>query len=220
MSLPAIFGTTMATLPAEVPYLSADPVLVEHWRAVLAEAIAAAEPACLPTSTPHAGMPSPPLARPFLIGIAWQGSPANRADAWRSFPLAQLAPLAELPGVRLVSLQIDHGQEQVAALGGGFPIVELPSRRPRDFLDTAAIMTQLDLVIAPDSAVAHLAGGLGVRVWLALCSAGDWRWHVGRDDSPWYPTMRIFRQTTFGHWDDVFRRMAETLKQEFAEPRP
>jgi hypothetical protein len=82
-------------------------------------------------------------------------------------------------------------------------------------------MTQLDLVISPCTAVAHLAGGLGVRVWLALCSAGDWRWHVGRDDSPWYPTMRIFRQSTFGRWDDVFRRMAETLKQELASgPHP
>ncbi|SRR5579883_3069503 len=202
MSLPAIFGTTLATLPASVPYLAVDPVLVEHWRTVLAEALG----------------PSP-VARPFLIGIAWQGSPANRADSWRSYPLAQLAPLAELPGVRLVSLQVDQGVDQIAALGGRFPVLELPSRRPRDFLDTAAIVTQLDLVISPCTAVAHLAGGLGARVWVALCSAADWRWHVGREDSPWYPTMRLFRQTTFGCWEDVFGRMAETLKRELAAGR-
>ena len=204
MSLPAIFGTTLATLPAEVPYLSVDSVFVEHWRSVLTDALA-------PT-----GQAVPPAARPFLIGIAWQGSPANRADHWRSFPMAQYAPLAEVPGVRLISLQIDHGLDQIPALGGRFPIVERPGRRPRDFLDTAAIMTQLDLVISPCTAVAHLAGGLGVRVWLALCSAGDWRWHVGREDSPWYPTMRVFRQTTFGHWEDVFHQMAETLRRELA----
>ena len=132
-----------------------------------------------------------------------------------------VAPLAEIPGVRLISLQVGYGRDQIPALEGRFPIVELPSRRPRDFLDTAAIMTQLDLVIAPDSAVAHLAGGLGVPVWVGIAVAADWRWLSGRDDSPWYPTMRVFRQTTFGHWEDVFRRMAEALRSELAAgPRP
>src|SRR5262249_23959157 len=98
------------------------------------------------------------------------------------------------------------------ALGGRFPIVELPSRRPRDFLDTAAIMTQLDLVIAPDSAVAHLAGGLGMPTWVALSTQSEWRWMAERADSPWYPTIRLFRQKTLGDWDAVFRRMDGMLR--------
>jgi ADP-heptose:LPS heptosyltransferase len=119
--------------------------------------------------------------------------------------------------VRLISLQTDHGLDQLPALAGRFPVIELTSRRPRDFLDTAAIVSHLDLVIAPDTAVAHLAGGLGARVWVALPRAADWRWMADREDSPWYPTMRLFRQTTHGHWDDVFRRMADVLKAELAE---
>ena len=105
-----------------------------------------------------------------------------------------MAPLAEVPGVRLISLQAGHGTDQIAALGGRFPVVELPGRRARDFSETAAIVSQLDLVIAPDTAVAHLAGGLGVPVWVGIPVAADWRWFVDREDSPWYPTMRLFRQ--------------------------
>jgi hypothetical protein len=96
------------------------------------------------------------------------------------------------------------------------PIIELSGRRKRDFAETAAIMTHLDLVITPDTAVAHLAGGLGVRVWLGMNSIGDWRWLVGREDSPWYPTMRIFHQTRLGDWDGVFRRMTDALKEELS----
>ena len=84
----------------------------------------------------------------------------------------------------------------------------------RDFLDTAAVMSQLDLVVTPDTAVAHLAGSLGVRVWVALSAVSEWRWLIDRDDSPWYPSMRLFRQTTFGDWDSVFERMAGVLRQE------
>jgi len=137
MSLPAIFGTTLATLPALVPYLFADRVLVEHWRSELARAL------------------------------------------------------------ELEALTID-----------------LRGRRGRDFSETAAIMCSLDLVISPDTAVAHLAGGLGVPVWVALPYSCDWRWLSGRDDSPWYPTMRLFRQAKLGEWEPVFRRMAEALKPE------
>jgi hypothetical protein len=84
----------------------------------------------------------------------------------------------------------------------------------RDFLDTAAVMSSLDLVVAPDSAVAHLAGALGVRVWVPLSTVGEWRWLVDREDSPWYPTMRLFRQTSLGDWDGVFERTAQTLRRE------
>ena len=159
------------------------------------------------------------LGRVFKIGIAWQGNRVNKGDRWRSFPLTHFAHLAEVPGVRLISLQKGDGTEQLAELAGRFPVAELSHRDHggedrRDFLDTAAVMSQLDLVVTPDTAVAHLAGGLGVRVWVALSTVGEWRWLIDRDDSPWYPTMRLFRQTTPGDWDGVFQRMALTLRQE------
>lgn len=196
MSLPAILGTTIETIPACVPYLRAEPAQVEHWRSILNAA------------TPEEGEPG---VRPFRIGIAWQGQPKHRADHWRSFRLTELDPIARIPGVRLVSLQAEHGMEQVAGLGGQFSVVELPGRRARDFSETAAIVANLDLVIAPDSAVAHLAGGMGVPVWMALSVASEWRWMTGRDDSPWYPTLRLFRQSRLNDWGEVFGRMASEL---------
>ena len=211
MSLPAILGNTLGTIPSRVPYLATDPVLVEHWRSELARVIGLENDtrAETPRRSDHGR-----LARPFLIGIAWKGSPTHRLDRWRSFPLAQFAPLAELPGVRLISLQTDDGVDQIAPIVGRLPIIELGGRRQRDFAETAAIMAHLDLVISADTAVAHLAGGLGKRVWVGLSSLGDWRWLVGREDSPWYPTMRLFHQTTLGDWDSVFQRMTNALKQE------
>jgi Flp pilus assembly protein TadD len=210
LSLPAILGTTLSTLPTRVPYLATDPVLVEHWRWELARLMERDSQRRAETPS-RSGNGRP--ARPFLIGIAWQGSRAHRGDRWRSFPLAQFAPLAELPGVRLISLQTDDGLDQIAPLAGRLPIIELSGRRKGDFAETAAIMSHLDLVIAPDTAVAHLAGGLGVRVWVGLNAMGDWRWLVGREDSPWYPTMRLFHQTTLGDWEGVFRRMTEALAE-------
>ncbi len=210
MSLPAIFGTTLATLPAQVPYLFADRVLVDHWRSELGLALqleTGADSLVQKRSGPGK------TARPFLIGIAWQGRPEHDGDRRRSFALAQFAPLAELPGVCLISLQVGDGRDQVQAKGGRFPVIDLPMRRGRDFSETAAIMCSLDLVISPDTAVAHLAGGLGVPVWAALPYACDWRWLSRRDDSPWYPTMRLFRQARPGEWGPVFERMAEALKK-------
>jgi len=213
MSLPAILGTTWATLPAERPYLFVDDATIERWRPVVARARDEG------TIGPAARMRDP--ARPFTIGIAWQGNPLNRVDRWRSFPLTHFAHLAAMPGVRLVSLQKGEGTEQLSEVDGRFPVAVLDDRERgdedrRDFLDTAAVMSQLDLVIAPESAVAHLAGGLGVRVWVALAAVSDWRWLMDRDDSPWYPTMTLFRQTTPGDWDGVFRRMAQVLRRELA----
>jgi Flp pilus assembly protein TadD len=217
MSLPAILGTTLSSLPNQVPYLAADAVLVAHWRAELERVLAVSL---------DAGAASPELAagprvagRPFLIGVAWQGSPDNGADHLRSFPLGALAPVAELPGVRLVNLQVGHGVDQLRSLGGRFPLIELPGRRGREFSETAAIMCLLDLVIAPCTAVTHLAGGLGMRTWTALCYSADWRWMAGRDHCPWYPTMRLFRQNKPGDWAGVFAAMAEALGPEL-ERRP
>ncbi len=152
LSLPVIFGTTLETIPSRVPYLFADPAVVPHWRSTVA------------------GLRAPDAEdgtrRPFLVGIAWQGRPTHPVDHWRSFPLERLAPLAAVPGVRLVNLQVGDGVEQLAALGGRFAVHEVPGRRGRDFSETAAIIPELDLVIAPDSAIAHLAGGLGAPVWV------------------------------------------------------
>jgi len=188
LSLPAILGTNMDTLPVQVPYLFADSVLVEHWRPELSRVRANAGDDG-PDPLKHTG--GRRTDRAFLVGIAWQGHRDHDKDHWRSFPPAQLAPLAQVPGVRLISLQVGDARDQVHTLDGRFPVIDFALRRGRDFSETAAIMCSLDLVIAPDTAVAHLAGGLGVPVWVALLYSCDWRWHSGRDDSPWYPTMAL-----------------------------
>jgi tetratricopeptide (TPR) repeat protein len=190
LSLPRIFGTTVATVPAPVPYLSADPALVEHWRGVLA---------------PYTG---------FKIGIAWQGNPRQGLDRHRSFPLACIEPLARVHGVQLFSLQKGHGLEQLHDLHGRFPIIDLGPRLDETtgpFLDTAAVMKNLDLVICPDTSLAHLAGALAVPVWLPLSRAPEWRWLWDRPDTPWYPTMRLFRQERLGDWESVFARIVDAL---------
>ena len=185
MDLPGILGM----IPAQVPYVDTEAVLVERWRKELAS------------------LPG------FKVGIAWQGSPAFRLDRHRSIPLAEFAPLAAVPGVTLVSLQKGFGSEQIAELHGRFKVVDFGERLDESgaFLDTAAIIKNLDLVIASDTATPHLAGALGVPVWLATPFAPDWRWLAERDDSPWYPTMRLFRQSRRGEWQDVFRNMAAAL---------
>jgi Flp pilus assembly protein TadD len=209
LSLPAIFGTTLETLPAQVPYLVTDKVLVEHWGAELARATQSGDADLAPDRSGPV-----PRTKPFRIGVVWQGNPAHSNDRWRSFRLAHFAPLAELPGVQLISLQADHGLDQLKSADRRFPVIELRGRRCRDFMETAAIMTHLDLVITPDTALAHLAGGLGLRVWTGLCTVDEWRWLAGRDDTPWYPTMRLFRQTSIGDWNGVFRRMTDALRGE------
>jgi Flp pilus assembly protein TadD len=213
LSLPSVLGTTLETLPSEIPYLSPDVQTVERWRPIVARAIG-----------DHPNAESDALGkahRIFKIGIAWQGSRGHPTDRWRSFPLEYFAHLAALPGVRLISLQKGDGAEQLAKLGGRFAVAELnaeagESQGLRDFLDTGAVMSGLDLVVTPDSALAHLAGGIGVKVWVALSTVGEWRWLIDREDSPWYPTMRLFRQTSFGDWDGVFKSMALALARELS----
>jgi Flp pilus assembly protein TadD len=183
LSLPGIFRTSLERIPAEVPYLFADPGLVERWRAELG---------------PIAGR---------KIGIFWQGTTTDPA---RIIPLGCYESLAGLPGVRLVSLQKGSGVEQLPGLAGRFPVVEVGSRLD-DFMDTAAVLRNLDLVIACDTAVAHLAGALGIGVWVALPFAADWRWLLDRSDSPWYPTMRLFRQKRRGDWAGVFQEIRAAL---------
>ena len=189
-----MLGTTAATIPCEVPYLWANPELTDRWRKELA------------------GIEG------FKIGIAWQGCRDYDADRWRSIPLARFAPLARLPGVRLISLQKGFGSEQVAAVD--FPVLDLSGRLDEaagPFMDTAAVIRGLDLVVTSDTAIPHLAGALGVPVWVALPFSADWRWLRQRHDSPWYPTMRLFRQTIFDGWPDVFERIAQAVQAHRSE---
>jgi Flp pilus assembly protein TadD len=191
LSVPGLMGTRLDTIPAGVPYLHADPGLVAHWRERL---------------SPVPG---------FKVGIAWQGDPTYRWDRQRSIPLAQFAPLAALPGVRLLSLQKGLGVEQLELVEGWFEVDDLGGRLDEEhgaFMDTAAVIMNLDLVVSPDTAIAHLAGALGVPTWLALGADPHWPWMQGRDDSPWYPTMRLFHQRRPGVWGEVFSRMAAALE--------
>ena len=186
MSLPLHLGTRVDDIPAAVPYLEADPGRVRRWRARIG-------------------------ADGFKIGIAWQGTPGVSVDAGRSIALEHFLPLAALPGVRLISLQKNEGSEQ---LRPGDP-VEVPGpdfdAGPDAFLDTMAAMQSLDLIVTSDTAIAHVAGALARPVWVALKRVPDWRWMLGREDCPWYPTMRLFRQTTAGDWTGVFARIGEEL---------
>ena len=188
LSLPRIFKTDVDNVPADIPYLHAAPALVEHWRQRIRGL---------------AGL---------KVGIQWQGSRGFRSDRYRSFPLRCFASLAELGDVQLVSLQKGDGTEQIAA--AGFTVLDLADEldvASGPFMDTAALMKNLDLVITCDTAIGHLAGALGVAVWVALPLAPDWRWLLGRDDTPWYPTMRLFRQTRLDDWSDVFQRIRAAL---------
>lgn len=192
LSLPRIFGTTLETIPAETPYLVADRRLVEQWRQELA------------------------ATNSFKVGIAWQGSKKYRWDHKRSIALAQFEPLSRIPGVQLYSLQKGHGSEQLSEVAGRFSIIDLAPRldeREGAFTDTAAVIENLDLVICSDTAIPHLAGALNAPVWTALSRVPDWRWLIDGEDSPWYPSMRLFRQPRHGDWESVFRRMAAELEK-------
>jgi hypothetical protein len=194
LSLPRAFATELASIPAEIPYLSAEPARVEAWRRRL----------------PAGG---------FRVGIAWQGNPAARAERGRSAPLACFAPLAACPGVTLISLQKYDGLEQLEALPPGMAVTTLGEdfdAGPHALLDSAAVMMSLDLVISVDSVIGHLAGALGRPVWLALQAVPHWVWLTGRADSPWYPNARLFRQDRPGDWPELFARMAVALRATLA----
>ena len=190
LSLPYRFGTDLASIPAAVPYLRAEPELVDAWKERIGQ---------------HG----------FRIGIAWHAAPGAGHAAERSIPLTQFAPLARLPGVRLISLQKHVGLDQLATLPDDLKI-EMPGEGfddgPDAFIDTAAVMASLDLVVAADTVIVHLAGALARPVWVALPHVPDWRWMLDRDDYPWYPTARLFRQKQLGDWEGVFAAMVGELK--------
>jgi tetratricopeptide (TPR) repeat protein len=183
MSLPSIFGTTLETIPAAIPYL--------HPR----------------ISTSSKWVETLPGKK---VGIAWAGSSAHANDAHRSVPPEFLKPLLNLPGIRWHSLQVGDAADVLAQPDFAGRIVDLGSRLG-DFHDTAEAIRELDVVIAADTAVAHLAGALGKTVWLLLPFEAEWRWMIAREDSPWYPTMRLFRQSSPGNWKELIERVARQL---------
>jgi hypothetical protein len=144
------------------------------------------------------------------VGLVWSGNPAHANDRNRSIPFTELTPLLH-QGIEFVGLQREVRPADEAALAG-VPAIENLGPALKDFADTAALVASLDLVISVDTSVAHLAGALGKPVWVMLPYAPDWRWLLDRDDSPWYPTMRLFRQTAAGDWKGVVARIADALK--------
>jgi Tfp pilus assembly protein PilF len=192
LELPAILGDTLETIPAEVPYVRADPALCARWSARLAR---------------DGGT--------FRIGVAWHGNPHQKDGLIRRCALRDMAPIWSVPGVSVYSLQVGAGRDELTADGGEMPVRDLGSLDAETgaFMDTSAIMHGLDLIVTIDTSIAHLAGGLGRPVWMVVPYWADWRWMIERADSPWYPTMRIFRQPEPGAWAPVFDEVAAALRR-------
>ena len=182
MSLPIPIRTRLDSIPANVPYIKADPTETATWKAILSSATGR------------------------KIGLVWAGKSSHRNDKNRSFPPEMFAPLAAVPGITWINLQKDSATsppEQLKLLDYTHALT--------DFSETAALIANLDLIITVDTAVAHLAGAMAKPTWILLPAVPDWRWLLARDDSPWYPTARLFRQTTPGDWPSVINRVAAAL---------
>lgn len=190
MSLPRAFGTTLEEIPGAVPYLRPDPQRVARWRARMAEG--------------EGGD-----GGDLRVGLLWAGNPGFKGDRDRSPRLRPLLPLFEVPGVRFFGLQMGDGRQDMAGLA--LPRFTDLGAEIGDFGDSAAIMANLDLVISSCTAPAHLAGALGVPLWVLLPFSPDWRWLLEREDSPWYPTARLFRQPRRGDWATVVERVRAAL---------
>jgi tetratricopeptide (TPR) repeat protein len=187
ISLPGILGITRETIPGQVPYLKAPP-----------------------------GDPLPPGRKGNLkVGIVWAGSSTHSDDASRSLPLELFAPILQTPGVSFYSLQLPVPERDRAWLNSRTGVVDL-SPRLKDFMATAALVSQLDLIITVDTSVAHLAGALAKPVWTLVQFDPDWRWFLDRPDTPWYPTMRLFRQSQRHQWPPVVALVAEELRRRVA----
>jgi tetratricopeptide (TPR) repeat protein len=187
LSLPMMLKTTVEAVPAEVPYLFADPDRVAVWERKLAA-----------------------IPGKLKLGIAWAGNPEHQRDQDRSCGLALLAPLGQIADVALISLQKGPAAAQAATPPPGLMVHDFTAELS-DFAETAALIASLDLVIAVDTSVAHLAGALGKPVWTLLAFAPDWRWLLNRTDSPWYPTMRLFRQSVPGDWSAPIQSVSTGL---------
>jgi tetratricopeptide (TPR) repeat protein len=188
-SLPRLLGTTFESIPSRVPYVAAEPARVAAWRKRLAA--------------------DGPVAAGMKVGLVWAGN--QKPDPARTCPLSAFAPLAGVAGVQFYSLQKGDAAAEARRRPDGLALLDL-SDALHDFADTAAAIANMDLIISVDTSVAHVAGALGKPVWTLLPYLADWRWGVDRADSPWYPTMRLFRQLKLGEWSDVMERVAGALK--------
>ncbi len=188
LSLPYIFRTTLETIPSDFPYIFVDPLIVQKW---------------------HEKMKIDDSQ--LKVGLVWSGSSRHKKHLLRSVPLIAFAPLADIRGVTFYSLQKGEAGKEAENPPDSLKIIDY-TKEIYDFSDTAAIIENLDLVISVDTAVAHLAGALGKPVWTLIPYAPDWRWMLNREDSPWYPTMRLFRQPAPGDWKTVIEKVVEELK--------
>lgn len=188
MSLPFTFGTTLETIPPPAPLLSADPATVNKWKTLVG---------------PDDGS--------LRIGIAWAGNKEHKNDRNRSMPLRTLAPLGQIPGVRFFSLQVGDRASEAKDPSSGLRLLDR-SADLTDFAETAGLIANLDLVISVDTVVVHLAGAMGKPVWTLLPFVPDWRWLMKRDDTPWYPSMKLFRQPKRGDWASVMQNVANSLR--------
>ena len=189
LSLPGILGVTLDSIPARVPYILPEKNRVEEWKQRI-----------------------PPDPGQIKIGIVWAGHVGHKGNSKRSTSLSSWAPLAGIPGVTFFSLQVGEAAGEAQNPPPGMNLLDLTDSI-EDFADTAAFISLLDMVISVDTAVAHLAGAMGKPVWTLLPFTPDWRWLLGRKDTPWYPTMRLFRQRVPGEWKSVFEEMASSLRE-------
>ncbi len=190
LDLPALFETTLQTIPTKVPYLYADNIVEQKWKTFFKK------------------------DKNFKVGICWNGDASH--GQIKFMPLKLFAPLMQLNGVMFYSLQKFNGLEQIADLPQDVNFYQFDDQFDTEngsFMDTAAVMKHLDLVITADTSIAHLAGGLGVPTWVILPFPAEWRWLIERDDSPWYPTMKLFRQTKINDWNNVQTKLLSTLKK-------
>ena len=192
MSLPFLLNTSLETIPSMETYLFADYTRVVSWGKLL-------------------------NAKKFKIGICWQGS-KNKIDIGRSFPLSKFEGISKLPNVDLISLHKGEGEKQVQDVQFNLTTLGSEFDAGQDaFLDTAAVIVNCDLIITSDTAIAHLAGSLGCKTWLILKHVPDWRWMLNRTDSPWYPSITLYRQKFPGNWDDVFTSIEKKLLSKLEE---
>jgi len=188
LSLPLIFNTALENIPANIPYITADNMLIQKWNDKLKS----------------------DRSR-LKVGLVWAGGPKHEKDRYRSCSLDIFSMLAQLDDIAFYSLQKGQAAEQAKNPPKGIRFIDY-TEEIHDFSDTAALIENLDLVISVDTAVAHLAGALGKPVWTLLHFAPDWRWLLNREDSPWYPTMRLFRQSSLGDWGSVIDNISKELK--------
>lgn len=198
-SLPGVLGVGLADLPGKTPYLSADPQRRARWRERLQEKSRISSTTSTASVTPA-----------MKVGIVWQGNPDQAQNHTRSCSLAHFSRLASLTDIRWFSLQKGAAAEAELSQAHDVPVTPLGNYLA-DFSDTAAVLCELDLLITVDTSVAHLAGALGIPAFVLLCHTPDWRWMLDRDDCPWYPTLRLFRQPAWGDWTSVFDQVANAL---------